>query len=73
MEEDGVAIMVELHLKEQEKLLLWGFKGAENEVSDGIVVVFFEFSFLVFYNYCTFFRCTNSYSVRPSNVLRLFL
>lgn len=57
MEEDGVAIMVELHLKEQKKLLFWGFKGAENEVSDGIVVVFFEFSILVFYSYCTFFCC----------------
>jgi len=34
MEEDGIAIMVELHMKEQKKLLFNGFKGVKNELND---------------------------------------
>lgn len=34
MEEDGIAIMVELHMKEQKKLLFKGFKGVKNELND---------------------------------------
>jgi hypothetical protein len=34
MEKNGIAIMVELHLKELKKLLCWGFKEVKNELSD---------------------------------------
>jgi hypothetical protein len=64
---------MEFHHKEQGKLMFWGFKGVEDELShQHYFSVFLAFCFYVCGCY-VFFHYISSCFVRTNNVLRMFL